>query len=183
MHMNQPASPAARRPRRPETSGLKVFVTQDAPLALGDAEESSEMNGSDYGRACERIRQENARLLDDFASMLRKQRLAPSTIRRHRDNADFFLNEFLLYEEAQTAVDGITEIDRFLGDWFIRKAMWSTPRAIKSNATSLFKFYAFLAALDKITPTQLAELRLTINRRLPEWQAACERYNNPDLDD
>jgi hypothetical protein len=74
-------------------------------------------------------------------------------------------------DATQRPADGIGEIDEFLGDWFIRKAMWSTPRSIKSNATSLYKFYAFLAASGEVTVEELAELKQTIGRRLPEWQA------------
>jgi hypothetical protein len=167
---------------------LKVFVGPKAPLTFGNTDEAPTMNGAsphmnnDYENACEQIRQENARFLDDFVSLLRSQRLAPSTVKKHRDNVDFFINEFLLYEDAKSPDEGIGEVDAFLGDWFIRKAMWSTPSAIKSNATSLYKFYAFMAALDRVTPSQLAELQQTIVRCLPVWQAMCERYSDPDIE-
>ena len=163
--------------RRPAAPGLKVFVSPKAAVTFGNEDETPAMN------SCEQIRRENARLLDDFVALLRRQRLAPRTINRHRDNVEFFINEFLLYEDAKRPAEGIGEVEAFLGDWFIRKAMWSIPRAIKSNATSLYKFYAFLAALNRVTPAELAELKQTIARRLPEWQARCERYSDPHIDD
>ena len=175
--------------RRPATPGLQVFVSPKEPLALGEAEGGRSGNGDsqdlnrDYEHACEQVRQENERLLDAFVGLLRRQRLAPRTIKRHRDNVEFFTNEFLLYEGVQTPGEGIGEVAAFLGDWFIRKAMWSTPSAIKSNATSLYKFYAFLAALDRVTPEQLAALSQTIVRQMPVWRAMCERYNDPDIED
>jgi len=168
---------------------LQVFVSPKEPLALGEAEGGRSGNGDsqdlnrDYEHTCEQVRQENERLLDAFVALLRRQRLAPRTIKRHRDNVEFFLNEFLLWEGVKTPGEGIGEVDAFLGDWFIRKAMWSTPSAIKSNATSLYKFYAFLAALDRVTPEQLAALSQTIVRQMPVWRAMCERYNDPDIED
>lgn len=36
---------------------------------------------------------------------------------------------------------GMKKIDSFLGDFFIRKCMWSTPANIKSTAASIKKFY------------------------------------------
>ena len=189
--MTGPIDNGSDRPgsRRPATPGLQVFVSPKEPLALGEAEggrsgigDSQDLN-RDYEHACEQVRQENERLLDAFVALLRRQRLAPRTIKRHRDNVEFFLNEFLLYESVQTPGEGIGEVDAFLGDWFIRKAMWSTPSAIKSNATSLYKFYAFLAALDRVTPEQLAALSQTIVRQMPVWRAMCERYNDPDIED
>ncbi len=169
--------------------GLKVLVGPKAPLALGEAESRRSGNGDpqqqnrDYERACEEVHQENERLLDTFVGLLRRQRLAPRTIKRHRDNVEFFINEFLLWESVKRPDEGIEEVDAFLGDWFIRKAMWSTPSTIKSNATSLCKFYAFLAALDRVSPQQLATLGQTIARQMPEWLARCERFNDPDIED
>ena len=178
-----------RKTRRPATTGLKLFVDPKTTLALGDEETVTAINGAappvktDYEIACEASRQKNARLLDDFVGLLRSQRRAPRTIKKHRDNVDFFINEFLLYEDAKGAAEGSGEVDAFLGEWFIRKAMWSTPRALKSSASSLYLFYAFMAALDRVTPSQLAELKQTIALGLPEWQARCERYNDGEVED
>lgn len=137
----------------------------------------------EYEKTCEQIRHENEQLLDGFVALLRKQRLALRTIRTHRENVEFFINEFLLYGDPKRPIEGMGEIDDYFGDWFIRKAMWSTPRTIKSTATSLYKFYAYLAALDRITPAELAALKATIADHLPEWQARCQRYNDPEIHD
>lgn len=178
-----------RKTRRPATTGLKLFVDPKTALGLGDEVTVTAINGAappvktDYEIACEAIRQENARLLDDFVGLLRSKRLARSTIRKHRENVEFFINEFLLYEDAKRPADGISEVAEFLGDWFIRKAMWSTPGAIEKNAISLYKFYAFMAALDLVTPEELVGLKQTIVQLLPTWRARCEAYNDPDTEE
>lgn len=48
-------------------------------------------------KACEQIRKENILGSDDFALMLGRQKLAPRRISTHRDNVDFFIDEFLLF--------------------------------------------------------------------------------------
>jgi hypothetical protein len=167
---------------RPAEPGVKVFIDHKTVLTLDDSPNMKDRY-KDYETTCAQIRQENALLLDDFVARLRGQRLASGTIRKHLENVEFFINEFLLCHDATRPVEGIGEISEFLGDWFIRKAMWSTPRYIKASATSLYKFYDFLAASDKITLAELAELKGTIAQHLAEWQARCQRYNDGDIDD
>ncbi len=97
-----------------------------------------------YEQDCKRIREENGRLLDGFEQWLMEKQLSQKTINKHCFNVNFYINSFLLYEEAIEARDGTHKIDMFLGYWFIRKALWASKSSIKSNATSLKKFYEFM---------------------------------------
>ena len=97
-----------------------------------------------YKKDCERIRAENKELLGEFENWLQDANLSEKTIDRHIRNVDFYINEFLLYEDATAAKDGALDIGFFLGYWFIKKAMWASTASIKSNAASLKKFYTFL---------------------------------------
>ena len=49
-----------------------------------------------------------------------------------------------------TMEEGVTMLGDFLGDFFIRKCMWSTPATVKTTATSLKKFYKCMAEHGKI---------------------------------
>ena len=118
---------------------LKVFIDHKTALKLGEESKASAKIGDsstiegdceDYEAACERIRKDNEELLDGFVAMLRGKRLASRTIGTHRDNVDFFVNEFLLRVDLIKPAEGTGRVNEFMGDWFIRKAMWSTPRAI-----------------------------------------------------
>jgi site-specific recombinase XerD len=134
-------------------------------------------------KQCERIRQENAKLLDEFADSLAAKGLSEKTIRRHRENMDFYLNHFLLYEDAEKAEAGVHLAGMFLGYWFIRKAMWSSRASIKSNAASLKKFYTFMVAEGKVKKEDLDDLKTEIKEGMPEWLATIDRYDDPDIDD
>ena len=137
---------------------------------------------SDYDIRCQQIRQQNAALLDDFRGWLKKAGLGAATIRSHCANLDFYLNHFLLHADTLTPADGVSYVGEFLGDWFIYKAMWSSKITVKANATSLKKFYAFMAERELIKPEELASLKQQIKEELPDWLGAVDRYNDPDVD-
>jgi site-specific recombinase XerD len=136
-----------------------------------------------YERACQAIRNDNAALLEAFAGWLRAKGLSEATIRRHCDNIDFYVNEFLLYEEATPAAAGVFEAGWFLGFWFIRKAMWASQTSIRSNAASLKKFYQFMFERDQIDREALDELKTRMKEDLPEWLETMRRYDDPSIED
>lgn len=84
-----------------------------------------------YEKECKKRRKENEALLSAFDIWLSSTNLARKTIDRHISNVDFYINEFLLYEDSIKAADGMDEIGMFLGYWFIKKAMWANKAAIK----------------------------------------------------
>ena len=136
-----------------------------------------------YEADCKKIRKTNKRLLAEFETWLKSAGMADKTIRNHLSNVDFYINDYLLYEDAIGAKDGVSEISMFLGYWFIRKAMWASPASIKSNAASLKKFYAFLLEKGLIRDKELTELTETIKEKMPEWLARLKRYDDPSIED
>ena len=130
----------------------------------------------------EAIRKENAKLLKQFKTWLESSGTSQATVRKHWGNLEFYLNHFLLYSDTLTAEEGISEIGEFLGWWFIRKAMWASKSSIKSNATSLTKFYTFLVEKGLVKPEELAALKQQVKAELPEWLEALERYDDPDVE-
>jgi site-specific recombinase XerD len=136
-----------------------------------------------YEADCKKIREANKVLLDEFGNSLRASGLSEKTINNHLSNIDFYINEFLLYEDAIEAKDGADQVSMFLGYWFIRKAMWSSQSSIKNNAASLKKFYTFLAAKGAIDKEELAALKEIIKEGMPEWLATMRRYDDPSIEE
>jgi site-specific recombinase XerD len=134
-----------------------------------------------YEKACNKIKEKNERLLDDFETWLRKANLKDKTISNHIANIDFYINEFLLYEDAVEAKDGVNKVSMFLEYWFIRKAMWANQAQIKSNAASLKKFYTFMLEKELIEKEDLDNLKETIKEEMPEWIATMKRYDDPSI--
>ena len=134
----------------------------------------------EYERECDKIRQTNEELLTLFEEELQNSGLSAKTVRRHLSNADFYINEYLLREEPRPMEDGITELDMFLGFFFIRKCMWSTPGTIKSTAASIKKFYKCMLNHGKISKDDYAYLCDDIKENMEQWQTDCAVYNDPD---
>ncbi len=136
-----------------------------------------------YEKDCKKIRKANEHLLNEFDNWLKSSGLSEKTINKHDSNIDFYINEYLLYEDATEAKDGAHAIGMFLGYWFIRKAMWASQSSIKSNATSLKKFYTFMYEKGFIHKEDLIDLKQTIKEDMPEWLATLDRYDDLSIED
>ena len=132
--------------------------------------------------ACETIRKENATLLQEFELWLSSKGLGSTTIDTHVGNVEFYVDEYLLYDDAVRPKDGWTQIDSFLGYWFIRKAMWASQASIRSNAASLKKFYSFMQEKGLIDNEALQDVRETIKYNMPDWLAKLRRFDDLSVD-
>ena len=136
-----------------------------------------------YEDDCKAIRETNKVLISDFEAWLKSSGLSTKTIENHLSNIDFYVNDYLLYEDATEAKDGVGAAGMFLGYWFIKKAMWASQSTIKGNAASLKKFYAFVYQKGLINKDDLADLKETVKEGMPEWLATLERYDDPTVED
>ena len=136
-----------------------------------------------YERAGQAIREENASLLEDFSSWLRAKGLSDTTVKKHGDKIDFYINEFLLYEDATPPAKGVDEVGMFLGYWFIQKAMWASQSSMRSYAASLKKFYQFMVERGSVDQEALNELNVRIKEDMPEWLETLRRYDDPSIKD
>ncbi|NCB92933.1 MAG: recombinase [Clostridia bacterium] len=139
-----------------------------------------EIDFKEYEEKCKLIKQENESLLEMFEKDL--EGLNPKTINRHLTNVDFYINTYLLREDAYDFTHGIWDIDDYLGNFFIRKCMWSTPGNIKSTAASIKKFYQCMLKQEMIQNADYEYLCETIKDNMWKWQSDCEIYNDPDAE-
>ena len=75
---------------------------------------------------------------------------------------------------------GISMLDEYLGNFFIRKCMWSTPANIKTNATSIKKFYKCMLEHGKIEKEDYDILCSSIKDSMEIWQYDYAIYNDPE---
>ena len=127
------------------------------------------MSYEDFERASEVIRAENNVLLDGFEKWLSRSGLKEKTIRKHMQNTDFYINDYLLYDDCTRAKDGVSSLNGFFNWFFPRKAMWSSKAATKETAASLKKFYKYLAELGATKPADYLFLLSEIKSEMPEW--------------
>jgi site-specific recombinase XerD len=141
------------------------------------------MDYKKYEKACKRIRKENKKLIFGFETWFSAKSLSQKTIEKHTSNVDFYINEFLLYEDAIEAIDSAIEIGSFLGYWFIKKALWASKSTIKENAASLKNFYQYLLEDGKVPEKAFSSMKESIKENMPEWLATVDRYDDPDIED
>lgn len=133
-----------------------------------------------YEEECEALRKENEKYLALFKEYLEKAGLKAKTIRDHLSNVDFFINDYLLYYDEIPMEEGYDQLDDFLGNFFIRKCMWSTPATIKSTAASIKKFYKCMLEHGFVDKEAYEELCSDIKEGMPYWLDDCEEYNDPE---
>ena len=135
-----------------------------------------------YEAECKKIKNENRKILDHFSQYLASKKLVKKTIDKHVSNIEFYINDFLLYEEPLKAKEGVNRLDYFLGYWFIRKAMWASVSSIKENITSLKHFYTFMHEIGEINMEELLEMKEEIKESKDEWLETIRKYDDPDAD-
>ena len=98
--------------------------------------------------------------------------LAPKTIKRHLQNVDFFLNTYLLRDEADplSMQDGVNSIDDFIG-YFLEEKTYFPDSTKRSFVTSLRKFYKSMVAHGKITPEQYEDVVESLQDGGAEYKA------------
>lgn len=137
---------------------------------LEDFDETDE-----YEKKCIDIVKENEKYLTIFEDDLIASGLSEKTLVHHLDNIYFYLNTFLIHYEPKQMEEGCFELDFFLGDFFIRKCLWSTPANIKTTAASIKKFYKCMLEHNEIKKDSYDYLCMSIKENLKTWQKDCAK--------
>lgn len=106
--------------------------------------------------------------LKEFQQYLDDGGLAPRTKRAHMDNVFFFVLEFLMPRYIDP-VQGLDDVERYLGDWLVNSYEYTSKTFLKSSATSLNKFYKFMADSGYVSPERQREVQQSVRDHLPEW--------------
>lgn len=126
---------------------------------------------SDFELQARAIREENAVILEAFEKGLKLSGLKEKSIRKHLSNIDFYINHYLPYDGLNRAKDGVVSIHGFF-DWFFpRKAMWSSPSAVKESIASLKKFYHFMVQVELINDADYQFLLAVVKEEKDRWLA------------
>ena len=123
----------------------------------------------DYEQEAEKIRSENEVLLKGFSKWLEQSGLKEKTIKKHTGNVWFYINEYLLYEDAVRPQEGISAVNEFFNWFFPRKAMWSNVTTTKETVASLKKFYRFLVDIGSVEATDNQWLLEEVKSEMPAW--------------
>lgn len=119
-------------------------------------------------------------LAEDFKKHLISSGLAKSTVKKHTDNMNRFLNEFLLKENVTDIEDGIELLDSyffgFIGGMFLAAPL----TVINGNITSLKKLYRFLEDGKYVSPGTYIKLNEDIKAHKDDWLMLAQGFDTPD---
>ena len=135
----------------------------------------------DYDKKVEENIERNKIFIEEFKVWLNDKGLVKKTIEKHLSNIDLYLNDFLNYYEVETMEVGINRIDSFLGDWFVRKCMWSSKNSIKENSASIKKFYKCMSEKGYVKEEDYNSLCEEIKDYMEDWLDNVDDYDSDDF--
>lgn len=129
----------------------------------------------------QRIREINNKYLDEFEQHLKEAGLSKKTVENHLLNLDVYLNSYLVRTENDildwSMKRGCYALDGFLGYYFIKKCMWSSPSQTRSCIAGIKKFYKFLSDKEVISKAAYNDMLQIIKEEKDNWILACKEYN------
>lgn len=125
---------------------------------------------------CDKVREANSKLLDEFKDYLVSKSLSPKTIKRHVSNMEFYANGYLLRYDVIPVEEGALVIGGFLGDYFIRNTCWGSRNTIKENIGSFKKFYTYLCETGRVSKDELNQMKEIIKEEKEEWFDLADRF-------
>jgi site-specific recombinase XerD len=124
--------------------------------------------------------EDNKAVIKDFEQSLKSEGLAKKTIKRHLQNVDLFVIDYMDVEEIEFE-DWPDEIDEFF-DWAIRKNVIISQSSLKQFISSVKKFFQFLFNSGKID----SETSKKVNQEFIEgkeyWEVCVQRFED-DIDE
>ena len=133
------------------------------------------MMAEDFEITCGKIKKENDKLLVKFRSHLVEIGLVNKTIKSHIDNLDLF-SDYLTYYEPYRGLSQSesTDVHDFLDDWFIRKALWASPSAVKAYISTFKKFFKWLNMENLVPDEEYQDLLGLIKEEKEAWIEGAE---------
>ena len=86
----------------------------------------------------------NKKFMKEFEEWLNEKGFVKKTIRKHLNNASWYINDYLNYYDITKVEDGMNCIHSFLDGWFIEKCLWASENSLKETAASIKKFYQYI---------------------------------------
>lgn len=146
-------------------------------MSINPEEIELSKENTDYENQRKVICKQNSSYLQLFEADLHG--LAHKSIKRHLQNVDFFLNTYLLFDEANplSMQDGVNAIDDFLG-YFLEEKTYFTDSTKRSFVTSLRKFYKSMAKHGKISAEEYNEVEDALKFGSAEYRELLKDLTN-----
>lgn len=132
----------------------------------------------DYDKKIEENRKRNEKYIKEFENWLKEKDLVDKTIRKHLNNVDLYINDYLNYYEITKVEDGIDEVYSFLSGWFIEKCLWASKNSLKEIAASIKKFYQYMSENNYVSVEDYNEMCYFIKDNMDEFLEQVDAFED-----
>ncbi len=132
----------------------------------------------DYELKVEQNRKRNEKFIKEFEEWLNEQGLVNKTVRKHINNADLYINDYLNYYDVTKMEDGVFSVHSFLDGWFIEKCLWSSRNSLKETASSIKKFYQCMSEKGYVSKEDYKEMCSFIKENMDEFLEQVDAFEN-----
>ena len=132
----------------------------------------------DYNKKVEENRKRNEKYIKEFEKWLKEKGLVDKTIRKHLNNVDLYINDYLNYYEITKVEDGIDDVYSFLSGWFIEKCLWASKNSLKETAVSIKKFYQYMSENNYVRVEDYNEMSYFIKDNMDEFLEQVDAFED-----
>ena len=132
----------------------------------------------DYDKKVEENRKRNEKYIKEFEKWLNEKGLVKKTIRKHLNNVDLYINDFLNYYDITKVEDGVNLVYSFLDGWFIEKCLWASKNSLKGTAASIKKFYQYMSENNYVSVVDYKDMCSFIKENMDEFLDEVDKFDN-----
>ena len=132
----------------------------------------------DYDKKVEENQKRNEKYIKEFEKWLNEKGLVKKTIRKHLNNVDLYINNYLNYYDITKVEDGMSCIYSFLDGWFIEKCLWSSKNSLKETGASIKKFYQYMSENNYVSSEEYKEMCDLIRENMDVFLEQVDAYDN-----
>ena len=132
----------------------------------------------DYDKKIEENRKRNEKYIKEFEEWLNEKGLVVKTIRKHLNNVDLYINDYLNYYDVIKVEEGMEEIYSFFDDWFIEKCLWASRSSLKEIASSTKKFYQYMSENNYVSVENYKDMCIFIKENMDEFLEQLDAFDN-----
>lgn len=132
----------------------------------------------DYDKKIEENRKRNEKYINEFEKWLNEKGLVMKTIKKHLNNVNLYINDYLNYYDVTKVEKGMEEIYSFFDGWFIEKCLWASKSSLKEIASSIKKFYQYMSENNYVSVEDYKNMCIFIKENMDEFLEQLDAFDN-----
>lgn len=137
----------------------------------------------DYEDMVQRLNKQNEKILADFTNFtVGEQKKGKIKINKAAELLSFFGNDYLTNYEGHDILEGLECFPSFIGDWFIRKCMWSDEKSLVENLDAFDLFLNYLKDTNLVPSSRLSNLKEHLAEDRERFLLRVRFYNDQNVE-